>query len=55
MTIEENKEFQKWLAEWIASVPKGEGLLSSPKTQKEDESNVQKTADAVDATVNKAA
>jgi hypothetical protein len=53
---EENREFRKWLAEWIASVPKGEGLLASTKNQKkEDEPHVQKSADTVDGTVTKAA
>jgi hypothetical protein len=55
MGINENKEFQKWLTEWIASIPKGERLLASPKTPETDGRNVQKSAGAVDATVNKAA
>lgn len=55
MTIKENKEFQTWLTEWIASIPKGERLLASPKTPETDGRNVQKSAGAVDATVNKAA
>jgi hypothetical protein len=59
MTIKENKEFQKWLVEWIASIPKGELLLASPKTQEQEQEEagleVQKSAGTVDVTVTKAA